>query len=166
MKTDILGVRFDTLSPEEMVHTAASLIEAGGFHYAVTPNPEFLLAARKNEAFRTCLLYTSFPQEHIVAARLGGDEFVAFFHSYSTKDELEKAVQVLAGQSERLSIQVPGGILVPVQYSIGYAHYPQKDTNYHALLRMADERMYQNKRLRKGLSSSAVPTVTPAWTKE
>ena len=55
MKTDILGVGFDPLSPEEMVHTAASLIEGGGFHYAVTPNPEFLLAAQKNEAFRTVL---------------------------------------------------------------------------------------------------------------
>ena len=55
MKTEILGVRFDDLSPEEMVHTAASLIEAGGFHYAVTPNPEFILAAEKNEAFRTAL---------------------------------------------------------------------------------------------------------------
>ena len=55
MKTDILGVGFDTLSPQEMVHTAAALIEAGGFHYAVTPNPEFLLAAQKNEAFRTAL---------------------------------------------------------------------------------------------------------------
>ena len=55
LKVELLGVRFDDLSPEEMVHTAASLIEAGGFHYAVTPNPEFLLAARKNEAFRTVL---------------------------------------------------------------------------------------------------------------
>ena len=55
MKTEILGVRFDDLSPEEMVHTAASLIEAGGFHYAVTPNPEFILAAEKNEAFRAAL---------------------------------------------------------------------------------------------------------------
>ena len=55
MKTEILGVRFDDLSPEEMVHTATSLIEGGGFHYAVTPNPEFILAAEKNEAFRTAL---------------------------------------------------------------------------------------------------------------
>lgn len=55
MKREILGVRFDDLSPEEMVHTAASLIEAGGFHYAVTPNPEFILAAEKNDAFRTAL---------------------------------------------------------------------------------------------------------------
>lgn len=55
MKTDILGVGFDTLSPEEMVRAAASLIEQGGFHYAVTPNPEFLLTAEKNEAFRAAL---------------------------------------------------------------------------------------------------------------
>lgn len=55
MKTEILGVRFDNLSMEEMVHTAASLIEAGGFHYAVTPNPEFLLSAKKNDAFRDAL---------------------------------------------------------------------------------------------------------------
>ncbi len=55
LKIEVLGVRFDDLSPEEMVRTAASLIEAGGFHYAVTPNPEFLLTAQKNEAFRTVL---------------------------------------------------------------------------------------------------------------
>lgn len=55
MKTEILGVNFDALSQQEMVHTAASLIEGGGFHYAVTPNPEFLLAAQKNDAFRAAL---------------------------------------------------------------------------------------------------------------
>lgn len=55
MKTDILGVRFDDLAPDEMVRTAASLIQAGGFHYAVTPNPEFILAARDNPAFRDAL---------------------------------------------------------------------------------------------------------------
>ena len=152
-----------TLQPDTLGYGALALIDADGLKaandtYGHKQGDQYLCAIAG--------ILKSFPQEHIVAARLGGDEFVAFFHSYSTKDELEKAVQVLAGQSERLSIQVPGGILVPVQYSIGYAHYPQEDTNYHALLRMADERMYQNKRLRKGLSSSAVPTVTPAWTKE
>lgn len=88
LKTDILGVRFDTLSPEEMVHTAASLIEAGGFHYAVTPNPEFLLAARKNEAFRTALneadlsmpdgvgvVYASRILGHPLAGRVPGIDF-------------------------------------------------------------------------------------------
>lgn len=31
-------------------------MERGGFHYAVTPNPEFLLEARTNAAFRQTLL--------------------------------------------------------------------------------------------------------------
>ena len=31
-------------------------MEGGGFHYAVTPNPEFLLTARHDEPFRQALL--------------------------------------------------------------------------------------------------------------
>lgn len=55
LKIDVLGVGFDSLTPEETVDAAAAMIEAGGFHYAVTPNPEFILAARKNPAFRDAL---------------------------------------------------------------------------------------------------------------
>ena len=56
MRTDVLGVGFDNLTLEEAVAAGAALVEAGGFHYAVTPNPEFLLAARRNEPFRRVLL--------------------------------------------------------------------------------------------------------------
>ncbi len=56
MRTDVLGVGFDNLTLEEAVAEGAALVEAGGFHYAVTPNPEFLLAARRNEPFRRVLL--------------------------------------------------------------------------------------------------------------
>ena len=56
MRTDVLGVGFDNLTLEEAVAEGAALVEAGGFHYAVTPNPEFLLAARRNEPFRRALL--------------------------------------------------------------------------------------------------------------
>lgn len=45
MRTDVLGVGFDDLTLEEAAAAGAALVEAGGFHYAVTPNPEFLLAA-------------------------------------------------------------------------------------------------------------------------
>ena len=55
MRIDVLGVGFDNLTPEEAAAAGAALAGADGFHYAVTPNPEFLLAARKNEAFRTVL---------------------------------------------------------------------------------------------------------------
>lgn len=56
MRTDVLGVGFDDLTLEEAVEAGAGLVEAEGFHYAVTPNPEFLLAARKNPEFRQALL--------------------------------------------------------------------------------------------------------------
>ena len=56
MRTEILGVGFDDLTLEEAAAAGAALAEAEGFHYAVTPNPEFLLTARDNEAFRQALL--------------------------------------------------------------------------------------------------------------
>ena len=48
MRTDVLGVGFDDLTLEEAAAAGAALVDAGGFHYAVTPNPEFLLAAKHN----------------------------------------------------------------------------------------------------------------------
>ena len=92
-----------TLQPDTLGYGALALIDADGLKaandtYGHKQGDQYLCAIAG--------ILKSFPQEHIVAARLGGDEFVAFFHSYSTKDELEKAVQVLAGQSERLSIQL------------------------------------------------------------
>ena len=47
MRTEILGVGFDDLTPEEAARRGQALVETEGFHYAVTPNPEFLLAAKK-----------------------------------------------------------------------------------------------------------------------
>lgn len=55
LKTDILGVGFDDLTPEEMLDAGAACLAAPGFHYAVTPNPEFILAGRKNPAFLAAL---------------------------------------------------------------------------------------------------------------
>ena len=56
MRTDVLGVGFDDLTLEEAAAAGAALVDAGGFHYAVTPNPEFLLAAKHTPAFRQALL--------------------------------------------------------------------------------------------------------------
>ena len=56
MRSDVLGVGFDDLTLEEAAAAGAALVDAGGFHYAVTPNPEFLLAAKHNPAFRQALL--------------------------------------------------------------------------------------------------------------
>lgn len=48
MKTDILGIQFDNLTREEAKEAGAALLRSPEFHYAVTPNPEFILAADKD----------------------------------------------------------------------------------------------------------------------
>lgn len=55
MRTDILGVGFDDLTLEEAVAKGAAFLEGEGFHYVVTPNPEMVDRARREEPFRTAL---------------------------------------------------------------------------------------------------------------
>lgn len=55
MKINVLGVRFDNVTPEEAVTRGAELMSQPGFHYVVTPNPEFVLAAEKDPEFRAVL---------------------------------------------------------------------------------------------------------------
>ena len=51
MKTDILGVLIDDLTPEEAMAVGKNLLDTDEFHYIVTPNPEFILSAKKNADF-------------------------------------------------------------------------------------------------------------------
>ncbi len=55
MKIEIQGVFFDNLTLTEAIASGATLARTTGFHYVVTPNPEFVMMAEKNEAFRTLL---------------------------------------------------------------------------------------------------------------
>lgn len=51
LKTNILGVNISDLTLEEAIAQGAALLEEPSFHYVVTPNPEFILAAKKDTAF-------------------------------------------------------------------------------------------------------------------
>jgi len=55
MKTDVLGVLFDDLTMDEALARAEELMASGTGHYVVTPNPEFIQNAKRDEEFR-CLL--------------------------------------------------------------------------------------------------------------
>lgn len=55
MKKDVLGIGIDDLTPAEAVAAGSALIDKDGFHYVVTPNPEFVMAARKDDQFRAVL---------------------------------------------------------------------------------------------------------------
>ena len=55
MKREILGVQFDDLTQEEAARRGAELLDEDRFHYVVTPNPEFILAAEKDLEFQRVL---------------------------------------------------------------------------------------------------------------
>ncbi len=50
-----MGVGFDDLTLDEAAQRAAGMIDEGGFHYVVTPNPELVDRARREEPFRQAL---------------------------------------------------------------------------------------------------------------
>jgi len=51
----VLGVGFDDVTPAEAVDRGRTLYGAEGFHYVVTPNPEIVMMAEKDERFRAVL---------------------------------------------------------------------------------------------------------------
>lgn len=55
MKVNILGIRFDALTLDEAVRQGCTMLEQPGFHYVVTPNPEFILDSEKDDEFRAIL---------------------------------------------------------------------------------------------------------------
>ncbi|MCI8650830.1 MAG: WecB/TagA/CpsF family glycosyltransferase [Oscillospiraceae bacterium] len=55
MKTNILGVGIDDLTLNEAIDAGMAFLEQDTFHYVVTPNPEFILSAKKDAVFRTIL---------------------------------------------------------------------------------------------------------------
>jgi len=52
---EILGVKIDNLDMEGVVERVAGFLEDDRQHYLVTPNPEFLIEAQKDEQFREIL---------------------------------------------------------------------------------------------------------------
>lgn len=50
MRKDVLGTEFDDVTLDRAVEDSLELIRSGGKGYVVTPNPEIVMACRKNEA--------------------------------------------------------------------------------------------------------------------
>ncbi|PIV10075.1 MAG: acetylglucosaminyldiphospho-UDP acetyl-beta-D-mannosaminyltransferase, partial [Candidatus Portnoybacteria bacterium CG03_land_8_20_14_0_80_41_10] len=55
MKSEILGVKIDNLTMARTLRKIEGFLTDGRQHYIVTPNPEFLVLARKDEDFRRIL---------------------------------------------------------------------------------------------------------------
>ncbi len=57
MRINILGIPFDNLTLAEAAQIGDGFLAGDGFHYAVTPNPEFILTAEQDEAFRDVICH-------------------------------------------------------------------------------------------------------------
>lgn len=84
-----------------------------------------------------------------IAARQGGDEFVLFLYGYDSEEELLKVVAVLEYLQSNSHVVLDRDHNVPLRFSLGCC-LVNGETDYQALLKKADEKMYQNKLERKG----------------
>ena len=55
MKKNVLGVKIDDITSEEALDRVRGWLVGKGKYYIVTPNPEFLVAAQKDQVFRKLL---------------------------------------------------------------------------------------------------------------
>jgi diguanylate cyclase (GGDEF)-like protein len=83
-----------------------------------------------------------------LVARGGGDEFVAVIAGVGDRGTAERVAADLRAAVEA-PIRLPGGLSVRVGVSIGIAVCPHDDETADELLRVADHRMYADKRSRK-----------------
>lgn len=110
----------------------------------------------------TVLIETAYRLKHSIretdeVARFGGDEFVVYMDGVNDEEELDAVCKKICAV-----IQVPHeirpGLTVQVGASIGWASYPADGNDLKTLLRVADTRMFQSKKLRKHGELLASPT--------
>lgn len=85
-----------------------------------------------------------------VSARLGGDEFVLFIYGYDSREALFDDIDHLKEIRNATTVEVEKGEAVPVRFSFGISE-TEKGKNYSAMMKEADDNMYQSKRVRKKL---------------
>ena len=84
-----------------------------------------------------------------IAARLSGDEFSVLIYGCEDKEELQYYIDEIGKNQNGFEVEFKEGLKLPVEFSIGAAFYPEDGKECDTLLKCADERMYENKRLRK-----------------
>lgn len=82
-------------------------------------------------------------RQNDVPARLGGDEFAIVFRHMDRKAIQAKAMEL---QDAFASMDLPGYTGQKISMAIGMAAYPDDALDMDSLLRLADDRMYANKR--------------------
>ncbi|MBQ3028273.1 MAG: diguanylate cyclase, partial [Lachnospiraceae bacterium] len=83
-----------------------------------------------------------------ISARIGGDEFVLFLYEYGDDDELLNTLKTIEYIQGHSTVRLNDELVVPLRFSFGYCLVSEGMT-YEDTLKIADERMYADKRKRK-----------------
>ncbi len=95
----------------------------------------------------------SFGLRGSVAARQGGDEFVLFLYGYESEELLEDALSALEYIQNNSIAHIGRDLDVPLSFSFGVS-LTYGEVDYQRLLKLADQRMYENKRYRKEMMNT------------
>ena len=132
--------------PEELGHGAIFMIDADDLK-KVNDTYGHSYGDRYLKALADVL--HRFGSRQNISARLGGDEFVVFLYGYEDEKDLRQDIRAFVMLQDMISTVLEEGDEVMVRFSMGYAlTYGQ--TDHSALLKEADDLMYENKRKRKG----------------
>lgn len=83
-----------------------------------------------------------------LSARLGGDEFVVFLYGYEDDQTLNEDIGAFVKLQDMIYTNLGEDQDILVRFSLGYS-LTKGETNHSALLKAADDMMYENKRRRK-----------------
>lgn len=84
-----------------------------------------------------------------ISARLGGDEFVLFICGADSLETLESKIDSVREKRGNRFVCVQSGIQDTLEFSMGAAVYPDDGVDLQSLINLADENMYQEKKMRK-----------------
>ena len=84
----------------------------------------------------------------VMAMNMGGDEFIAFFHHYDSMEKLNNDINQLNEIRDQI-VLLADDHSVNLAFSYGVC-YGTESTDLQRMIEIADYKMYENKRKRKG----------------
>lgn len=132
-------------APEQLQHAAMLMIDTDNLKEI---NDNFGHAAGDQYLRSVAQVLRDHSAPNKLVARLSGDEFAVLIYN-CTEPELQGYITELEQMQNTQTVAIDNGRNVLVAFSLGCALYPHEGSNYHTLLKIADAKMYEQKRVRK-----------------
>lgn len=97
----------------------------------------------------------SFGKGSCISSRFGGDEFVLFLYNYHSEEELNESIEALKYIQTNSVARLSDELSVSLRFSFGFATLHEEE-DYEKLIKLADGRMYENKKNRKRNNENSI----------